>query len=137
MDLLLTFILPAVLFLALEFFWCRASWVHPSFEAPRGGGQRPGPPQLLPDGDPFAWSFVRDRMDVLAAELERLENDTSIFARAFRTHVAQAAYQALLADAARLANASRLAAVSPSPDVTTVEMEMLNSLAPLQEELEV
>jgi hypothetical protein len=133
MDLLLTFILPAVLFLALEFFWCRPSWLRASSDALRAFGA----PQRLADEDPFAWSFVRNRMDVLAAELERLENDTSIFAKAFRTHVAQAAYQALIADAARLANESRLAAISPSPDVTIVEMEMLNSLPPLREELEV
>jgi hypothetical protein len=139
MDTLLTFILPAAIFLALEFFWCRPAWLRPPADVPRDRGRQPGPAQLAPDWDPSTWTFVQHRLDVLADELERLNDDPEIFALAFRTHVVQAAYKALLVDAARLANASRLAAVSPLSDVTTVELEIeiSNSFAPLREELEV
>jgi hypothetical protein len=82
-------------------------------------------------------SFVRHRLDVLAAELKHLENDSEIFAKAFRTHVVKAAYQALLEDADRLANASRLAAISRLSDTTIVDVEVWNSQAPVREELEV
>jgi hypothetical protein len=58
--------------------------------------------------DIFTLPFVRRRMDVLADELERLERDPSVFARAFRTIVARAALEALSADASRLAAVASL-----------------------------
>src|SRR4051794_8391267 len=99
MDILLPFVLPAVLFLALEIFWCRPTWQQPSFEVPRDPESQPGDVTRAPDWDPLALPFVQHRLDVLADELELLERDHSIFARAFRTHVAKSAYAALLDDA--------------------------------------
>lgn len=48
-------------------------------------------------------SFVQRRLDALADELARLDDDPGVLARAFRTTVALTAYEALLADASRLA----------------------------------
>lgn len=49
----------------------------------------------------FSPAFVRQRLDALAAELDRLDRDPEVFARAFHVLAARAAYQALLADATR------------------------------------
>jgi hypothetical protein len=134
MDLLITFILPGVLFLALEVFWCRPAWLRELAGAPE---RRPGAPELLREWDPFALPLLQQRMDELAAELERLDDDPVIFAKAFRTHVAQAAYQAVLAEAIELANASRLATLSRLADTTIVDVQIWTSLSPHREELEV
>lgn len=125
MGTLLTVVLSALLFLILEVVWCR----------PARESSGPAQVQALPD--PLALPFVRHRLDVLAAELERLDDDEEIFAKAFRTHAAQSAYQALLVDATQLAEASRFAGVSPLSDVTIVEVEMANALSPFREELDV
>jgi hypothetical protein len=132
MDVLLTYVLSAGLFLALEVLWCRPSR-NARAAGPIEGEQRPG----ISTWDPFALSFVQQRMDALAAELEQLDNDELIFAKAFRTHVAKAAYEALLADASRLGDASRLTGVSPLVGSTTVEVEIPSARLPLQEELKV
>ena len=55
------------------------------------------------EGDFLTLAFVRRRMDVIADELERLGRDPAVFAKAFRTIVARSAYEALMADASRLA----------------------------------
>lgn len=137
MDVLLPLILPAVLFLALEILWCRPVQEH-SLSGGRSVGEcQPGAPPSPPEVDPFAWPFVQQRLDVLAAELERLEHDESIFALAFRTHVAKSAYEALLADATRLANASRLANAYQLAGTTIIEIEIPRSMAPVREELNV
>lgn len=134
MDLLLTFGLPVLLFLALEIFWCWPARRDPGV----GWRERIDRPEALtPAPDPHAWSQVRQRLEVLAAELERLDDDSEIFAKAFRTHVAEAAYKSLMADAVRLADASRLAGLSRPADGTVVEVEIPNSQAPLREVLEV
>jgi hypothetical protein len=137
MDMLLAFVMPVMLFLVLEIVWCRPAWLRSSSEGFRDGEHGFSPRPLAPDDDPFALSFVRHRLDVLAAELKQLENDSEIFAKAFRTHVVKAAYQSLLEDADRLANASRLAAISRLSDTTIVDIEIWNSQAPVREELEV
>ena len=137
MELLVTFSLTVALFVALEIFWCQPAWLRGLFDAARGVEHQPGSAQLLPDGNLSALSFVHERLDILAAELERLEHEPSTFARAFRTHVAQSAYQDLLDDVVRLANTSPPTAGSPLSDVTVVEIALANSLTPLQEELEV
>jgi hypothetical protein len=127
MDVLLPFILPAGLFLALELLWCRPSTSDPLQAAPIS----------ISAWDPLAMSFVRDRLDVLAVELELLDRDESIFARAFRYRVAKSAYEALLADASRLAEASRLAHSFMLVDGSAIEIEISESLGPLREVLEV
>lgn len=55
------------------------------------------------DGTIWSLSTVRDRLFALSGELDRLDRDTTQFARAFRVMVVQDAYRALLADEARLA----------------------------------
>jgi hypothetical protein len=137
MDMLLTFVMPVLLFVVLEIVWCRPAWLRSPGDGFRDGERGFSPSLLAPDDDPFTLSFVRHRLDVLAAELKHLENDSEIFAKAFRTHVVKAAYQALLEDADRLANASRLAAITRLSDTTIVDVEIWNSQAPLREELEV
>jgi len=122
---LLTVTLSALLFLILEVVWCLPA------------RETSGSAQVQSLSDPLALSFVRHRLDVLAEELERLEDDEEIFAKAFRTHAAKSAFQDLLVDAARLAENSRFAGVSPLSDVTIVEVEMANSMSPFREELEV
>jgi hypothetical protein len=119
MDLLLTVALSALLFLTLEVLWCRPSGLRP-FTIEDDDQLDTAP---LPIWDPFALSFVRERLDLLAAELARLDDDPSIFAKAFHTHAAQAAYADLLADAVRLATLSRSAAVVGPTLTTAVEIE--------------
>jgi hypothetical protein len=51
--------------------------------------------------------FVRRRLAALAEELERLDRDPDVFAKAFHTMAARAAYETLLADASRLADRPR------------------------------
>ena len=52
--------------------------------------------------------FVRRRLEVLAAEIGHLDEDPGVLARAFRKTVALTAYEALLADESRLAQAQVL-----------------------------
>jgi hypothetical protein len=138
MDALITFILLVVLIRVFVFFWFRSTEEQaPSEDREDLQFQAEAAP-LSSDWDPYALSFVRHRLDVLAAELDLLENDHSVFARAFRTHVAKSAYDALLADASRLAEVSRLANVSGSSSTTmTIEIETPGSLGPFREELDV
>jgi len=136
MDVLLTYGLSAVLFLALEVFWCWPS--RRSRVTVHAGADLPPEAAPLPVGwDPFALTAVHDRMDALAAELARLEDDEVIFAKAFRTHVAKAAYEALLADANRLGNASRLTGFVSPAGATTIEVDIPGPSTQLQEELRV
>ena len=137
MDLLLTFVLPMALFVVLEFLWCRPTWLRSPADVRPEGERQPGVVPHQPDADPFALSFIRQRLDALADELDRLEDDESIFAKAFRTQVARSAYTALLADASRMAETSRFAGISPLTDTTLIEVEMARSFGPLAEELEV
>ena len=52
--------------------------------------------------------FVRRRLDILADEIAHLDDDDGVMARAFRKTVAMTAYEALLADESRLAQAQVL-----------------------------
>lgn len=116
------FLLPAALFLVLELIWCWGpSWRRLRAERAVQGWAASPPPAH----DPFALPFVQRRLGALTAELDRLEHDRTVFARAFRTHVAMAAYSALLEDADRLTAAM------------TFEAEIRGSTSPLREELEV
>ena len=62
---------------------------------------------------------VRQRLAALMAELNRLERDQTVFARAFHTHVAQTVYAALIEDEARLAALPTLdLTLDDSPEIT-------------------
>ncbi len=69
----------------------------------------------------FTEAFVQARLAALGRELERLDDDPDLFARAFHTTVVRSAYDALLSDAARFADQAR----RPSGPVLT-----LGSLGP-------
>jgi hypothetical protein len=78
----------------------------------------------------FTSPFIRRRLDVLAEELERLDRDPDIFAKAFHTMAARGAYEALLADASRLADQpGRYAG-------PTLDLELAGPSTGLYEELE-
>ena len=89
---------------------------------------RPGPPPPAagsatylrpPDADTGAPTVgllspevVQRRLEALALELDRLEDDPGVIAKGFRTTVARTAYDALLADAAALRTVHRAPAAS-------------------------
>jgi len=132
MVTLLPFVLPALLFLALQLLWVRPGWLHLPAGSPRERDRAVTPtPAHVPapagaGGELFSLAFVRRRIDAITAELARLDRDETIFALAFRLHVARAAHEALLADAERLAA------------VQTLELELcITSVTPLREELDV
>ena len=138
MGLLVTFVLAAGLFLLLELLWSRPSRFAPSPAVPVESEPRAGGPQLAFDAesDPLALPFVRHRLDVLAAELERLDHDDTVFARAFRYRAAKSAYDVLLTEAIRLAALSRLTVAARAGADPMFELEFGPSEAPLREELE-
>ena len=74
----------------------------------RPAGSEPDVFGPAPTSGLFSREQVQQRLDLLAAELQRLESDRSVFARAFRTYVAKDAYAALLADRTRLARVTTI-----------------------------
>jgi hypothetical protein len=129
MELLVAFLLPAVLFLAFQLLWGRPPQ-QPLAEIQDGETTTPD----LVSCDPLALPQVYRRLEVLAAELERLEHDESIFARAFRWQVATIAYEALVEDASRLSAVSHLAAAAAAGN-TVVEIGAFGSSRLQREEL--
>jgi hypothetical protein len=82
----------------------------------------PAPPREDADGlgaGLFSEELIRRRLDALADELERLERDPEVFARAFHTNVARTAYETLLVDAAQLTEQTRRIVAG------TIEFEIL------------
>ena len=87
------------------------------------------------DGSTAEWEmltrpYVERRLDALAHELQRLDRDPDVFAKAFHTMVARSAHQALLAEA------SRLAARPPRRAGPTFELEVAGTSTGPEEELE-
>jgi hypothetical protein len=91
MDILLVVGLSAGLFVALELRLGRRTETEAGDIAPVECGL-------------FSPAFVRRRLAALTEELERLDRDPDAFAKAFHTMAARTAYEALLADASRLAD---------------------------------
>jgi hypothetical protein len=130
---LLAFLLLTVLLLVIEGIWRHLRSRQPSS----------WPTTLEPDRslywDPTALPRVQRRLDVLAAELQQLDEDETIFARAFRIRAAKSAYQALLDDAARLTEQAQWIDVSqvtldaPRPVDTAITFEAASSSAPNHE----
>jgi hypothetical protein len=85
--------------------------------------------QLTVEWGPRTQSFVQRRLDALAEELQRLDRDPDIFAKAFHVMVARAAHEALLVDASRLADQPRYAA-------QLFDVELLSPSTGPREELE-
>ena len=55
----------------------------------------------------FSAAFIRRRLAALADELDRLDHDPLVFAKAHHTMAARSAYDALMADASRLTELPR------------------------------
>ena len=114
---LLAIALVAGLWLAIEVIWSPPSslgWFPDRFTRPEPAADG-GQPETAGYGTGEAdqtnvdWElhnqqFVRRRLDALAEELDRLDREPDVFAKAFHTMVARAAHDALLADASRLAD---------------------------------
>lgn len=84
------------------------AWLPPSWTAWLPGDDAPLPPgaddERSPGGDVrrldegrFGEAAVRRRLDALVEELDRLDHDPDVFARAFHTRVARSAHDALVA----------------------------------------
>lgn len=95
MDILFVVSIATMLYLGLEMLWRRPGWLR---VAPEEG---PADETIL-DWGLFSRAFIRRRLAALAAELDRLDEDPDVFAKAFHTKVARAAYAELLADASRI-----------------------------------
>ncbi|HEY6796080.1 MAG TPA: hypothetical protein VI248_15495 [Kineosporiaceae bacterium] len=113
MGWLVLIVLPAVFFVLLDLliFGQSPPWLRlPSGlrEAWRRRRERPG------CYDPFDTLHVQHRLAALAAEIQRLEADGLVFAKAHRIRVAESAYDALLAEACRLAGVEPLEFEVPS-----------------------
>ena len=121
MEILFAIGLMAALLLPGELWGFAPSWLSwvPSrlrqLELHRDGEQHGAPDDEL--GEPLEMSMqpglfeaqlIRDRLDALTEELERLDRDPDIFAKAFHTIVARSAYEALMADASKISSQPRL-----------------------------
>jgi hypothetical protein len=105
-------VLLAGLCVALGLLWFPSSWLR--WFADRvtqltisDVGRQPGTDgieaeQTTPEWDLLTRPYIRGRLDALTQELERLDRDPDVFAKAFHTMVARSAREALLADASRL-----------------------------------
>lgn len=137
-------VLPAVVWSALAWtvlddpprFWTRAREARRRRREtraalvgsdPSGGGagdpvaRRHAPPQ--PPPDPFDVLTVQVQLGRVAAQMRALEADPRAWARARRLFAAQAAYDALLAEACRLAGVPVTQEWSPEPWGPTREPE--------------
>lgn len=72
-------------------------------DGPRRAWRRRRPPPPPPAPDPFEVLSLQLRLGLLADQLRVLENDPQVFARARRLMAVRAAYDALLAEACRMA----------------------------------
>jgi hypothetical protein len=80
---------------------------HSGERAKPGGADEMPADEMTVEWGLLAEPFIRRRLDALVEELERLDRSTDTFAKAFHTTVARSAYEALLADASRLAGQPR------------------------------
>jgi hypothetical protein len=93
----------AVLFVLLVWAFLMVQWARPSrFGVPGPEDAAQGSAELEEWGL-LSLAFVRYRMAMLADELDRMDHDSQMFARAFHTMVARSVYDDLAADATRLA----------------------------------
>ena len=96
MEILFTVTVSAGLFLAADAFWRRF--------ADKVAADGPGDAdETTVEWALFSLPFIRRRLAALAEELDRLDHDPDVFAKAFHTKVARSAYEELLAEASRLA----------------------------------
>jgi hypothetical protein len=143
MEILFALALMAVLLLPIELFRFPSSGsgrVADSAGPWELGGDREQPGAVLDGRDDtlemtvewglFTRAFIQQRLEALAEELERLDREPDIFAKAFHLTAARSAYQALLVDASRLSHEpSRYA-------VQSLDFELVESSTYLGEELQ-
>jgi hypothetical protein len=72
-------------------------------DRPSSGRRRPAGPDITEQWGLFTATFVRDRLHALEEELQRLDRDPDVFAKAFHTLAARSAYDALLGEATTVA----------------------------------
>jgi hypothetical protein len=113
MGWLILFVFPAVAFLLLDLllFGRPPRWVMSGLRRLRPPWH---PPRPVPY-DPFDTLTVQHRLAALAAEIQRLDADRKVFAKAHRIRVAQAAYDAVLVEACRLAGVEPVVVEIPGP----------------------
>lgn len=101
MGVLVLFVAPAAFFVLVDALLFRRPppWVRSCAE--RIAERLHPPPETV--CDPFDTLQVQHRLAALAAEIQRLDDDRLVFAKAHRIKVAQSAYDSLLTDACRLA----------------------------------
>ncbi len=111
MQNLLAVVLVAGFGLTIRLLWDRPSWLTwladrlprlVADDVERVGAA--GPDEITVEPGLFSQTFIRRRLDALVEELERLDQDPDVFAKAFHTKVARSAHDALLADASRLSH---------------------------------
>jgi hypothetical protein len=104
-------VLLAGLFAAMGLLWVPSSWLSwcadgvtrlLSDPADRAGTAGDGSEAGTQEWEALTRPYVRGRLDALAEELERLERDPDVFAKAFHTMAARSALESLLADASGL-----------------------------------
>jgi hypothetical protein len=79
----------------------------------------------------FTRPFIQHRLAALDRELERLDRDPDVFAKAFHTIAARSAYEALAADARRLAESS------VHGEAGGLEFELMGPSSGRREEIEI
>ena len=120
---LLLFALPAAFFLTLDAIVFRKppAWVSDALERVR---LRLRPRQIVLY-DPFTALTVQHRLSTLATEIQQLEGDHRVFARAHHIRVAQTAYDAVLGEACLLAGVWEVAPPTRGPgDRAQDELEL-------------
>jgi hypothetical protein len=80
-----------------------APWEVGDGDRPSSGRRQPAGPDITEQWGLFTAAFVRERMHALEDELQRLDRDPDVFAKAFHTLVARSAYDALLSEATTVA----------------------------------
>ena len=143
MEILVTVVVIGVLLRSIELFRSPPPWLR---RAATGVARRVAavaPAPATPQRDEGAvvdmtvqWSlfsrpFIAHRLAALDRELERLDRDPDVFAKAFHTIAARSAYEALAADARRLAE------MSARGEAGVLEFELLGPSAGRREEIEI
>jgi hypothetical protein len=80
--------------------WVARLWTKLTEVTPPAPGSEPL--DLTLQSSLFSGPFIRERLDALHHELQQLDRDPVVFAKAFHTIAARSAYDALVADATKV-----------------------------------
>jgi hypothetical protein len=136
MGELLVYLVAGAFFLALEVLWVRPVGARAQSSVTGDAADGTG------DWDLFSLPFLHERLDSVITEMDRIEDDDTIYGRAFRYQVCQLARTALLDDISRLARTRRPSdghrpRVESAADVVALEADLAHSPASAWEELSV